>query len=103
MASGTGPPGPRTGTGDPRPGLSWLRLARPGRNTARLRRAAQLALLAGPAGVAELTEDLPQPVVDFREDGRPFGQVHVLDRGESLDDRVDTGVTGGGQSRPNPF
>jgi hypothetical protein len=37
------------------------------------------------------------------EDGRPLGQVHVLDGGETADGRVDAGVTGGGESRPNPF
>jgi hypothetical protein len=80
--------------------------------------AAELALLAALAGarggggwaagaaaarVAELAEDLAQPVVDLLEDGGPVGQVHVVERGEPADGRVDTGVTGGGESRPNPF
>jgi hypothetical protein len=76
--------------------------------------AAELPLLAAlarargggrrlPARVAELAEDLAQPVVDLLEDGGPVGQVHVVERGEPADGRVDTGVTGGGESRPNPF
>jgi hypothetical protein len=79
--------------------------------------AAQLALVAAPAGlprargdgrpwparVAKLAEDLAEPVVDFLEDGRPFGEVHVLKRGEPPDGRIDTRVTGGNWSRPHPF
>jgi hypothetical protein len=82
-----------------------------------LKGAAKLALLAAPARLAgarrigrsrparfaELAEDLAQPVVHCLEDGRPLGQVHVLERGETADGRVDAGVTGGGESRPNPF
>jgi len=81
---------------------------------------AELALLAAPARltrlararrdgrpwrarVAELTEDLAQPVVHCLKYGRPLDQVHVLKRGEPLDGRVDPGVTGGGESRPNSF
>jgi hypothetical protein len=55
-------------------------------------RRAELALLAGPAGlararrdgrpgaarVAELAEDLAQPVVHSLKYVRPLGQVHVL-------------------------
>jgi hypothetical protein len=82
-----------------------------------LKGTAQLALLAAPAGlarargaggsrptrVAELAEDLAQPVVDGLKDGRPLGQVHVLKRGEPADGRVHPGVTGGAESRPNSF
>jgi hypothetical protein len=75
---------------------------------------AELALLAGAAGarggggrlparVAELAEDLAQPVVHFLQDGGPLGQVHVLERGKTLDGRVDPGVAGGGESRLHPF
>jgi hypothetical protein len=77
----------------------------------------QLVLLAWPAWlarprgdggsrsarVAQLAEDLAQPVVDSFEHGRPFGEFHVLKRGEPADGRVDARVTGGGQSRPNSF
>ena len=42
-----------------------------------------------PARLAELAEDLAQPVVDSLENGRPFGQVRVLKRGEPPDGRVD--------------
>jgi hypothetical protein len=41
--------------------------------------------------------------VDLLKDGRPFGEVHVLKRGEPADGRVDAKVTGGGGSRPNSF
>ena len=91
--------------------LARLVLARPGRLARRatgslVARRAELALLAAPAGlarVAELTEDLAQPVVHFLKHRRPLGQVRVLKRGEPLDGRVDAGVTGGGESRPNSF
>jgi hypothetical protein len=81
-------------------------------------RAAKLALLAAlararggggraagaaVARVAEFAEDLAQPVVYLLEHGRLVGQVHVIERGEPADGRVDPGVTGGGESRPNPF
>jgi hypothetical protein len=56
-----------------------------------------------PAGITELAEDLAQPVVHLLQDGGPVGQVHVVERGEAADGRVDPGVTGGGESRPNPF
>jgi hypothetical protein len=56
-----------------------------------------------PARVAKLTKDLAQPVVHGLKFGWPLGQVHVLKRGEPLDGRVDPGVTGGGESRPNSF
>ena len=92
-------------------------LSRPGLLAPWLKGTAQLALLAVPAGlarahgagrsrparVAELAEDLAQPVVDGLKDGRPLGQVHVLKRGEPADGRVHPGVTGGGESRPNSF
>jgi hypothetical protein len=82
-----------------------------------LKGAAQLALLAGPTGlawprgdsgswpawVAELAKDLAQPVVHFLEDRRPFVEIHALKRGERLDGRVDALVTGGDESRPNSF
>jgi hypothetical protein len=58
---------------------------------------------SGLAGVAELAEDLAQPVVDSFKHGRPFGEFHVLKRGEPADGRVDARVTGGGESRPNSF
>jgi hypothetical protein len=102
--------------------LSGLVLSRPGRLAPRrvgpvVAGRAELALLAAPAGlarahrdggprparVAELAEDLAQPVVHSLKYGRPPGQVHVLKRGEPLDGRVDPGVTGGGESRPNSF
>jgi hypothetical protein len=93
------------------------RLARPRLLASWLGGAAELGLLAAPARltwasrnlrpwparVAELTEDLAQPVVHSLKYGRPVGQVHVLKRGEPLDGRVDPGVTGGGESRPNSF
>ena len=115
-ASGIWPPGPGTGAG-PRPRLSRLGLPRPGLPGPRLNGTAQLALLAvacrarpgarggrpWPARVAELAEDLAQPVVDALKDGGPLGQVHVLKRGEPADGRVDARVTGGGESRPNSF
>jgi hypothetical protein len=41
--------------------------------------------------------------VDFFKYGGPFGEFHVLKRGEPADGRVDTRVTGGGESRPNSF
>jgi hypothetical protein len=56
-----------------------------------------------PVRVAELAEDLAQPVVHPLKDGRPLGQVYVLERGEPVDGRVDARVTGGGESRPNSF
>jgi hypothetical protein len=102
--------------------LSRLVLCRPGRLASRrigpvVARRAELALLAAPARlararrdgrpwparVAELAEDLAQPVVHSLKHGRPLGQFHVLKRGEPLDGRVDPGVTGGGESRPNSF
>ena len=92
-------------------------LARPGRLASWLNGTAQLGLLAAPAGltrahragrsrparVAELAEDLAQPVVDSLKDGRPLGQVHVLKRSEPAYGRVHPGVTGGDESRPNSF
>ena len=98
--------------------LARLVLSRPGRlASCWLNGTAQLGLLAAPAGlarahragrsrparVAELAEDLAQPVVDGLKDGRPLSQVHVLKRGEPAYGRVDPGVTGGGESRPNSF
>ena len=117
VASGTWPPGPGAGAGDPRPCLFRLGLPRPGQLVPRLKGTAKLALLAVPAGlarprgggrprpalVAELTEDLAQPVVHPFKDGRPLGQVYVLKRGEPGDGRVDARVTGGSESRPNSF
>jgi hypothetical protein len=41
--------------------------------------------------------------VDLLEDGGAVGQVYVVEGGELADGRVDPGVTGGGESRPNPF
>jgi hypothetical protein len=41
--------------------------------------------------------------VNFLEDGRPFVEVHVRKRGKPADGRVYSEVTGGGDSRPNPF
>ena len=116
-ASSIRPPWPGTGAWDSRPCLSRLGLPRPGLLVPRLNGTAQLALLAVPAGlarahgagrsrparVAELAEDLAQPVVDGLKDGRPLGQVHVLKRGEPADGRVDARVTGGGERRPNSF
>jgi hypothetical protein len=54
-----------------------------------------------PARVAELAEDLAQPVVDSFKDGGPFGEVHILKRGEAGDGRVDARITGGGERRPS--
>ena len=56
-----------------------------------------------PARLAELAEDLAQPVVDVLEDRWPVGQVHVLDRGQLLDGRVDARVTGGDGCGTLPF
>jgi hypothetical protein len=53
--------------------------------------------------IAEFAEYLAQPVVDICEDGGPLGEVIVLNRGEPADGRVDTGVTGGGESWPSLF
>ena len=96
---------------------AWLGLARPGMLASWRQGAAELALLAaparlararrdgwpGPARVAKLAEDLAQPVVHTLKYGRPLVQVYLLKRGEPLDGRVDPGVTGGGESRPNSF
>ena len=119
--SGIRPPRPGTGAGGSRPCLSRLGLPRPGLSQVpRLKGTAQLVLLvllARPAGlarahrggrpwparVAELAEDLAQPVVHPLKDGGPLGQVHVLKRGEPADGRVDATVTGGGERRPNSF
>jgi hypothetical protein len=98
-------------------GRTGPRRSRAGLQAPWLKGAAQLALLAAPAWlarpcgdgrswparIAQLPEDLAQPVVDCLQDHRPLGEVDVLKRGERLDGRVDAGVTGGGQSRPNSF
>jgi hypothetical protein len=70
-------------------------LARPCRSALATRRL--------PSSVPELAQDLAELVVDVFKDRRPLGEVHLLDRGESRDGRVDTRVTGGGESRTRPF
>lgn len=58
----------------------------------------KLALLARPAWfarVAQLAENLAQPVVDSFKDGGPLPEVDVVKRGESSDGRVHAVVTGG--------
>ncbi len=92
-----------------------------GRGTAGPRRSrsrgtAELALFAGPAwftgprgagsraaGVAELAEDLAQPVVRFLEDRRAGGEVGVREGAEPGHGRVDPGVAGGDGSQRRSF
>jgi hypothetical protein len=97
--SGAWPPRPGAGGGRAR-----ARRSRPG-----LDPGAQFALLAAPAGfagahgsalpwpvrVAEFAEDLAQPVVHFRQDGGPVGEVGIRERGETGDGRIHSGITGG--------
>jgi hypothetical protein len=41
--------------------------------------------------------------VNSIEERRPFVEIQVRERGKPADGRVDARVTGGGDSRPNPF
>ena len=96
-ASGIRAPRPRTGTCR----AKYTLFAAPAGLT-RMRLAA-LAARGRPPRVTELAEYLAQPVVDIFEYGGPLGEVNAINRGEPVDGRVNTEVTGGGESWPNPF
>ncbi|MGH3260738.1 MAG: hypothetical protein ACRDNS_01965, partial [Trebonia sp.] len=59
--------------------------------------------LAAPVRLAELAEDLAQPIVYSTEDGGSLGKVRVRKRGQARDGRVDPRVTGGDRRRPKSF
>jgi hypothetical protein len=105
-ASGIRAPRPRTGTcrAGSRSGTATAKhplfAAPAGLTRTRL---AALAARGRPPRVTELAEYLAQPVVDIFEYGGPLGEVNAINRGEPVDGRVNTEVTGGGESWPNPF
>jgi hypothetical protein len=56
--------------------------------------------LAGASGIAELAEDLAQPVVHLLEDRRAVVEVDLVEVGKPFDGLVDPGVSGRGEGRP---
>jgi hypothetical protein len=59
--------------------------------------------LSGAGGVAELAEDLAQPVVHLLEDRGPVVEVDLVEVGQPLDGLVDPRVSGWGESWPSGF
>jgi hypothetical protein len=55
------------------------------------------------AGVAELAEDLAEPVVHLFEDGGPLVEIDLVEVGKPLDGLIDPGIPGRGESRPSRF
>jgi hypothetical protein len=55
------------------------------------------------AGLAELAEDLAQPVVYLFQDRGALVKVDLVEVGKPFDGLVDPGISGGGESRPRPF